>query len=103
MEAQQPLGVTAGLQELSHVGTHQVRTLVAGSSLWGGAGSMSLSYLPSLLCPTLGDPPPPPWHLGGRKIYVLTSALLPACTSVSPFAKYTPEDAFLQNLKFPGV
>lgn len=36
MEAQQPLRVTTSLQKLSHVGSHQVRTLVAGSSLWRG-------------------------------------------------------------------
>lgn len=34
MESKQPLSVTATLHKLSHVGTHQVGTLVAGSSLW---------------------------------------------------------------------
>lgn len=33
VEAKQPLRVTASLQELGHVGAHQVGTLVAGSSL----------------------------------------------------------------------
>lgn len=34
MESKQPLRVAASLQKLSHVGAHQVGTLVAGSSLW---------------------------------------------------------------------
>lgn len=34
MEAKQPFRVTTSLQKLSHVGAHQVGTLVAGSSLW---------------------------------------------------------------------
>lgn len=33
VEATQPFGVTASLQELGHVGAHQVGTLVAGGSL----------------------------------------------------------------------
>ena len=35
VEAKQPLRVTASLQELGHVGAHQVGTLVAGSSQEG--------------------------------------------------------------------
>lgn len=46
VEAQQPLRVTTSLQELGHVGAHQVRTLVAGSCLWREV--ISLSYPPSV-------------------------------------------------------
>ena len=54
VEAKQPLRVTASLQELGHVGAHQVGTLVAGSSLEAvDRAQVTLSFL----CPAQGGQP----------------------------------------------
>lgn len=53
VEAQQPLGVPTSLQKLSHVGSHQVGTLVAGGSLWG---KIQVSISSFSACTPVGTP-----------------------------------------------